>query len=108
MNKDKKDKTIRELMKKLKMMEQDKQRIIGIFLALQADMDSLLQEYIKEEDRLTDERDRAQIEVCRHLATNLGGHPITHAIERGWYCFNDENEKHMFWDGKPHHKGDRK
>ena len=61
MNEDKKDKTIRELMKKLKMMEQDKQRIIGIFLAREANMDSLLQEYIKEEDRLTDERDRAQI-----------------------------------------------
>ena len=86
-----------------------------IIAAIAPDAVSLMDKAIAEIKRLrqenatlTAERDEARRLWCIDIGELYSSSPLSLAKERGWDCFKDENEKHMFWDGKPHHKGDRK
>ena len=85
-----------------------------IIAAIAPDAVSLMDKAIAEIKRLrqenatlTAERDEARRLWCIDIGELYSSPPLSLAKERGWDCFKDENEKHMFWDGKPHHKGDR-
>ena len=83
-----------------------------IIAAIAPDAVSLMDKAIAEIKRLrqenatlTAERDEARRLWCIDIGELYSSSPLSLAKERGWDCFKDENEKHMFWDGKPHHKG---